>query len=127
MGRKAFAQPKVLERLGITVALELWGLVKALHGCRQSPSFSDYRDDVFAQLQLPDGIRLCQGRTVRCWWSIGDSTGEAIGVLIVYVDDFMLCGGVVWHNPEAVGNLGTISSFSKQLHTISGDGAQHDV
>ena len=99
IGRKAtdpkivVAPPKLLEKLGMTVPLELWGLVRALCGLRQSPAlWSDYRDDMIAQLRLPDGLRLSQGQTVRCWWSIVDKNGTTVGVLIVYVDDFMLCG-----------------------------------
>ncbi|OLP77777.1 Copia protein [Symbiodinium microadriaticum] len=99
IGRKAtdpkivVAPPKLLEKLGITVPLELWGLVRALYGLRQSPAlWSDYRDDMIAQLRLPDGLRLLQGQTVRCWWSVIDKNGTTVGVLIVYVDDFMLCG-----------------------------------
>ena len=87
------APPRLLEQLGWSTALELWGLVRALYGLKQSPAlWSNFRDDMINQFVLPQGCQLRQGQTVRCWWTIVDVHGQTIGVLIVYVDDFMICG-----------------------------------
>ena len=91
--RIVVAPPRLLERLGLSESLELWGLVRARYGLKQSPSlWSNFRDDMINQFVLPEGCRLRQGPTVRCWWSIVDGHGDTIGVLVVYVDDFMICG-----------------------------------
>ena len=87
------APPRLLEQLGLVTSLELWGLVRALYGLKQSPAlWSNFRDDMINQFVLPQGCQLRQGQTVRCWWTIIDPHGTTIGVLIVYVDDFMICG-----------------------------------
>ena len=124
IGRKAtdpkivVAPPKLLERLQMTIPLELWGLIRALYGLRQSPAlWSDFRDDMIAQMQLPDGLKFVQGRTVRCWWSILDSAGSIVGVMIVYVDDFMICGS----GPVVAAVSGVIRSLweTSELTTLS--------
>ena len=124
IGRKAtdpkivVAPPKLLERLQMTTPLELWGLIRALYGLRQSPAlWSDFRDDMIAQMKLPDGLKFVQGRTVRCWWSILDSAGSIVGVMIVYVDDFMICGS----GPVVAAVSGVIRSLweTSELTTLS--------
>ena len=38
------------------------------------------------------GMRLHRGRTVTAWWVIRDQRDLMKGIIIIYVDDFLLIG-----------------------------------
>eukprot|EP00439_Symbiodinium_sp_Y106_P042989 s910_g5.t1 len=84
--------PKLLEALNITVAMELWGLVRALYGLREAPQlWGSYRDDTLKAVELPRGLKWKQGKAVTSWWSVRDEQGVLQGIIVVYVDDFLIC------------------------------------
>ena len=85
--------PRLLEALGLVEKLELWGLVRALYGLRQSPAlWGDYRDHVLRTTAPPPGLRLRQGSAATSWWKVISDTGEISAIILVYVDDFLICG-----------------------------------
>ena len=64
--------PKLLEILNITVALELWGLVRALYGLREAPHlWGSYRDDtlkaVCSTQRLEVEARKSSYQLVECY------------------------------------------------------------
>ncbi|CAE7537201.1 GIP [Symbiodinium sp. KB8] len=85
--------PRLLEVLGVSVKMGLWGLVRALYGLREAPMlWGNFRDDTLRDLLPPRGLRWEQGKTITSWWSIRDEQGKVQAIIVVYVDDFMLCG-----------------------------------
>ncbi|CAE7623069.1 unnamed protein product [Symbiodinium sp. CCMP2592] len=88
--------PKVLVRAGLAKPGELWKLTHAVYGLQESPKlWGAYRDTLLAQIQLVfDGKRvtLMQGRVEPSWWSVLQDGSVLIGILVVYVDDLLLCG-----------------------------------
>ena len=88
--------PKVLVRAGLCRPGELWRLTHAVYGLQESPKlWGAYRDMMLAQIQLVvDGkrITLLQGRVEPSWWSVLQDGSVLIGILVVYVDDLLLCG-----------------------------------
>ena len=89
--------PKVLVKAGICARGELWKLTHAVYGLQESPRlWSAYRDEQLGQLQLVVGgkrIVLQQGRVESSWWKVLEEEGSVlIGLLVVYVDDILICG-----------------------------------
>ena len=85
--------PRLLEALGLVEKLELWGLIRALYGLRQSPAlWGDYRDHVLRRTEPPPGLRLRQGSAATSWWKVVDEVGAVTVIILVYVDDFLICG-----------------------------------
>ncbi|CAE7367174.1 unnamed protein product [Symbiodinium sp. CCMP2592] len=88
--------PKILVKAGLVRPGELWKLTHAVYGLQESPKlWGAYRDDLLAQIQLVfDGKRvtLMQGRVEPSWWSVLQDGSVLIGILVVYVDDLLLCG-----------------------------------
>ena len=88
--------PKVLVRAGLCRPGELWKLTHAVYGLQESPKlWSTYRDMRLAQVQLivnGKRITLLQGRVEPSWWSVLQEGSVLIGILVVYVDDLLLCG-----------------------------------
>ena len=88
--------PKLLERLGITVPQELWGLVRALYGLRESPRlWGCYRDTVIKDMTVDleeEILKVKQGQAVSSWWTVTNDKGELRAIIVIYVDDFLLCG-----------------------------------
>ena len=88
--------PKLLERMGITSSWELWGLVRALYGLKESPRlWGAYRDKQLAGLKVTiAGAIWCmrQGKAITSWWTVRDEHERVQAVVVVYVDDFLLCG-----------------------------------
>ncbi|CAE7562101.1 ycf43, partial [Symbiodinium sp. CCMP2456] len=85
--------PRLLEVLGISAKLELWGLLKALYGLREAPMlWGSFRDDTLQDLNTPHGLKWKQGKVVTSWWSVLDTSGDIAAIVVVYVDDFMICG-----------------------------------
>ncbi|CAE7677132.1 unnamed protein product [Symbiodinium sp. CCMP2456] len=87
------AEPRLLEALGVSVKLELWGLLRALYGLREAPLlWGNFRDDTLRTLKTPRGLVWKQGKAITSWWSILDGNGHVTALVVVYVDDFMICG-----------------------------------
>ena len=100
--------PRLLESMSLVARMELWGLVRALYGLRQSPAlWGDYRDHVLSSHEPPQGLRLQQGRAASSWWKVVDDQGHMVAMILVYVDDFLLCG------PQLV-----VQSIAKWIQSI---------
>ncbi|CAE7239682.1 unnamed protein product [Symbiodinium sp. CCMP2456] len=88
--------PKLLVKAGLCKPGELWKLTHAVYGLQESPKlWGMYRDIRLAQIQLVfEGkkVVLMQGRVEPSWWSILQEGSQLIGILVVYVDDILLCG-----------------------------------
>ncbi|CAE7947469.1 unnamed protein product [Symbiodinium sp. KB8] len=85
--------PRLLEALGLSERMELWGLVRALYGLREAPMlWTNYRDATLRTMRAPAGLTWQQGRAITSWWSLRDQQGAVVAVVVVYVDDFMICG-----------------------------------
>ena len=71
--------------MSLVTRMELWGLVRALYGLRQSPAlWGDYRDYVLSSHDPP--LKLQQGRAASGW------QGHMVALVLVYADDFLICG-----------------------------------
>lgn len=85
--------PRLLESLGLTERMELWALVRALYGLREAPMlWTNYRDAVMQTMSAPRGLKWKQGRAITSWWTLRNEEGGVCAIVVVYVDDFMLCG-----------------------------------
>ena len=85
--------PRLLEAMGISVKMELWGLVRALYGLREAPMlWGSYRDDTLRGLHHSSGLVWSQGKAITSWWTVKDCNGVTTAIVVVYVDDFMICG-----------------------------------
>ena len=89
--------PKILVKAGICSRGELWKLTHAVYGLQESPRlWSAYRDEQLARLQLVVGgkrVILAQGRVESSWWKVLQEEGSVlIGLIVVYVDDILICG-----------------------------------
>ena len=85
--------PKLLQALNLAAPLELWALVRALYGLRQSPAlWAEHRDYTIERAPKPEGLRMIKGRTVTSWWGVYDAQNNLVAVVLIYVDDFLLCG-----------------------------------
>ncbi|CAE7944022.1 GIP [Symbiodinium sp. KB8] len=104
--------PKLLEAMGLVAKLELWGLIRALYGLRQSPAlWGDYRDHILRSTKPPEGLKLCQGCAATSWWKVIDGNDVLAAIILVYVDDFLICG------PPAV--VAQISAWIRQIWDTS--------
>ena len=82
--------PRLLETMNLVIPMELWGLVRALYGLRQSPAlWGDFRDYTMRTSSPPDGMRLHQGGTATSWWRVVGEDDQMIAIILVYVDDFL--------------------------------------
>ncbi|CAE7189850.1 unnamed protein product, partial [Symbiodinium sp. CCMP2456] len=85
--------PKLLQELNLIQAHELWRLVRALYGLRQSPVlWSRHRDRRMEAMKLPAGLAMTRGRTISSWWSVRDARGRLSAVILIYVDDYLILG-----------------------------------
>ena len=88
--------PKLLERLELIEEFELWGLVRALYGLKESPRlWGTYRDHELGSLTVSMNdtlLQLRRGKAVTAWWTVAGPTGALVAVMVIYVDDFLLCG-----------------------------------
>ncbi|CAE7486493.1 GIP [Symbiodinium sp. CCMP2592] len=88
--------PKLLERVGLCQRGELWRLTHAVYGLQESPRlWGRYRDQQLARIQLiyeGKTVTLLQGRVEPSWWSILHEGSVLIGIVVIYVDDVLICG-----------------------------------
>ena len=54
--------------------------------------WGSYRDDTLRALKHSSGLVWYQGRAITSWWTVKDSNGITQAIVVVYVDDFMICG-----------------------------------
>ena len=60
--------PRLLETMGLVESFELWGLVRALYGLRESPMlWTNYRDATLKTMKAPAGLTWKQGRAITSW------------------------------------------------------------
>ncbi|CAE7423281.1 TY5A [Symbiodinium sp. CCMP2456] len=43
-------------------------------------------------MAAPRGLKWKQGRAITSWWTLRDQEGAVQAIVVVYVDDFLLCG-----------------------------------
>ena len=82
------------------------GSHNAIYGLQESPKlWGSYRDIRLSQQQFAiDGkqVKLVQGKVEPSWWSIMKEGVGLIGILVVYVDDLLLCS-----TPQVIKRLST--------------------
>ena len=96
----ALTPPRLLIKLGLAVAHELWILSHAVYGLHQAPRlWGQFRDSCLCDLSWEsEGVtfRLEQPSLDPNWWKVLQvKDGKVVGALLVYVDDFLLCGSSV--------------------------------
>ncbi|CAE7750154.1 unnamed protein product [Symbiodinium sp. CCMP2592] len=88
--------PKALIKAGLCKPDELWRLTHAVYGLQESPKlWGSYRDLRLAQIQLifeGKRVTLLQGTVEPSWWSVLQEGSLLIGIIVVYVDDLLICG-----------------------------------
>ncbi|CAE7226300.1 GIP, partial [Symbiodinium sp. CCMP2456] len=85
--------PRILQELGLITSQELWALVRALYGLRQSPMlWARYRDRRMQSMVAPHNLVMSRGRTITSWWSIKDQSGRLVAIILIYVDDYLILG-----------------------------------
>ena len=87
--------PKSLVRAQLAEEEELWGITHAVYGLRESPRlWGFFRDGQMQRLKIvleDKEISLVQGRIEPTWWSI-QVEGNPTGILVIYVDDYLILG-----------------------------------
>ncbi|CAE7845949.1 unnamed protein product, partial [Symbiodinium necroappetens] len=78
------------------------GAIEKLHPGSAPMLRGSFRDDTLQELKTPRGLKWKQGKAVTSWWSVLDTSGAVAAIVVVYVDDFMICGP-----REIVTELGT--------------------
>ncbi|CAE7306950.1 unnamed protein product, partial [Symbiodinium microadriaticum] len=88
--------PKILIKAGLCRPGELWKLTHAVYGLQESPNlWGTYRDQRLAGITFMLGdktITLVQGKVEPSWWSVMQDGTMLVGILVVYVDDLLICG-----------------------------------
>ena len=91
----AGSPPKLLLRLGLIKPGEIWYFTHAFYGMKESPRlWSRFRDTEMNILTFVVGdvkYLLRQGKVEDTWWTIITEDGTIEGLVIIYVDDFLIC------------------------------------
>ena len=134
---RVFGQPpRVLIRAGLCEEDELWEFTHAVYGLRESPRWwGEFRDLSLAQLTVTiDGrkISLARCRVESSWWKVVEESA-VIGILVIYVDDILICSTPVvvkavaeairslWStSPLAMASDGTIKFLGLEIERIDG-------
>ena len=94
----AGSPPKLLQRLGLTQPGEIWFFTHAFYGMKESPRlWSRFRDGEMTILTFTvnDVIYILkQGKVEDTWWTIVNANQEIEGLVIIYVDDFLICAAL---------------------------------
>ena len=93
--QKVFGQPpRILSRAGLCDPQELWEFTHAVYGLRESPKWwGEFRDSQLSQIDVvfeDKHLRLEQCKVEGSWWRLLDGT-VLMGILVVYVDDLLIC------------------------------------
>ena len=109
--------PRVLARAGLCDPQELWEFTHAVYGLRESPKWwGEFRDSQLAQLEVVLGdrrIKLLQCKVEGSWWRMVDES-ILVGILVVYVDDLLICSTdpIIRAVAEAIRGLWQTSSLT---------------
>ena len=92
---RVFGQPpRALIREGLCEEHELWEFTHAVYGLRESPKWwGEFRDTTLANLVVElEGRRvtLVRCRVESSWWKLVEESA-VIGVIVIYVDDILIC------------------------------------
>ncbi|OLP85186.1 Copia protein [Symbiodinium microadriaticum] len=95
----AVQPPSVLVKLGLASEGERWILTHGMYGLRQSPRlWSEYRDSTIKEMRFVvenEEWLLKQGDAEPNLWLLvraSDPAGEPEALVLIYVDDILLCG-----------------------------------
>ncbi|CAE7730560.1 GIP [Symbiodinium sp. CCMP2456] len=98
----AVQPPAVLVKLGLASENERWILTHGMYGLRQSPRlWSEFRDHTIKEMRfLAEDAEwmLKQGDAEPNLWllvKVGEPQGSPGALVLIYVDDILLCGRVV--------------------------------
>ena len=134
---RVFGQPpRVLVRAGLCAEDELWEFTHAVYGLRESPRWwGEYRDLSLAHLTVTiEGrrITLARCRVESSWWKVVEESA-VIGVLVIYVDDTLICStqavvkaiakairGLWSTSPLALASDGAIKFLGLEIERIEG-------
>ncbi|CAE7605323.1 RE1 [Symbiodinium sp. KB8] len=87
----ALRPPSVLVRAGLAEEGEVWQVQTALYGFRSSPRWwSTYRTETMKGATTTSGYQFIQGVADPDTWRIVDTSGVVRGVVIIYVDDYLI-------------------------------------
>ena len=90
----ALKPPAALVKAGLAEAGEIWVVQTALYGFRSSPRWwSNHRTQKMKEAKTKEGLTFVQGQADADVWQIKGPDGEStVGLMIVYVDDFLILG-----------------------------------
>ena len=87
----ALRPPGVLLRAGLAEPGEVWEVLTALYGFRTSPRWwSTYRTKTMKEGRTEEGLSFHQGVADADTWQVKDDQGNIVGLVIVYVDDYLI-------------------------------------
>ena len=89
----ALGPPAVLVRAGLAQPSEIWSVHMALYGFRTSPRWwGTHRTRTMKEGKTKSGMTFEQGTADPEVWRVLDNSGQVVGLVIVYVDDFFITG-----------------------------------
>ena len=89
----ALRPPAVLVRAGLAEPSEVWSVHMALCGFRTSPRWwGTHRNSTMKGAATSSGLTFEQGTADPEVWRVKDTSGQVVGLIIVYVDDFFITG-----------------------------------
>ncbi|CAE7364775.1 RE1, partial [Symbiodinium sp. KB8] len=89
----ALGPPAVLVRAGLAQPSEIWSVHMALYGFRTSPRWwGTHRTRTMKEGKTKSGVTFEQGTADPEVWRVLDNSGQVVGLVIVYVDDFFITG-----------------------------------
>ncbi|OLP81882.1 putative transposon protein [Symbiodinium microadriaticum] len=89
----ALRPPAVLVRAGLAEPSEVWSVHMALYCFRTSPRWwGNHRNSTMKGATTSSGLIFEQGTADPEVWRVKDTSGQVVGLIIVYVDDFFITG-----------------------------------
>ena len=134
---RVFGQPpRALIREGLCEEHELWEFTHAVYGLRESPKWwGEFRDTTLAKLVVElEGrkVTLVRCRVESSWWKLVEKSA-VIGVIVIYVDDILICSTstviaavarsikALWStSPLAMASEGAIKFLGLEIEKIEG-------
>ena len=134
---RVFGQPpRALIREGLCEEHELWEFTHAVYGLRESPKWwGEFRDSTLANLVVEiEGrkVTLVRCRVESSWWKLVEDSA-VIGVIVIYVDDILICSTnsviaavansikELWStSPLAMASEGAIKFLGLEIEKIEG-------
>ncbi|CAE7777535.1 RE1 [Symbiodinium sp. CCMP2592] len=91
--RLALRPPAALVKAGLAEPDEIWVVQMALYGFRSSPRWwSTHRTQKMKEAITKAGLTFVQGQADADVWQIKGADQSTVGLMIVYVDDFLILG-----------------------------------